>query len=84
MQCVRKNNKSTIIISDYAPHQPRGPEAVGSQYRRYYNSIGRDANPVDAFWTGISRLVRKWTEAGKSVVLLADWNADVRGEKTQK
>jgi hypothetical protein len=24
------------------------------------------------------------TEAGESVVLLADWNADVRGEKTRK
>jgi hypothetical protein len=39
---------------------------------------------VDAFWTDLSRLVRKWTEAGKSVVLLVDWNADVRGEKTRK
>jgi hypothetical protein len=39
---------------------------------------------VGAFWTDLSRLVRKWTEAGKSVVLLADWNADVRGEKTRK
>jgi hypothetical protein len=47
MQFVDKNNKSTRIISDYAPHQPTGPESVGSQHRRYYNSIGRDASPVD-------------------------------------
>jgi hypothetical protein len=39
---------------------------------------------VDAFWTDLSRLIRKWNEAGESVVLLADWNADVRGEKTRK
>jgi hypothetical protein len=39
---------------------------------------------VDAFWTDLSQLVRKWAEAGKSVVLLADWNADIRGEKTRK
>jgi hypothetical protein len=39
---------------------------------------------VDAFWTELSRLVRKWTEADESVVLLENWNADVRGEKTQK
>jgi hypothetical protein len=37
---------------------------------------------VDAFWTNLSRLVRKWTESGKSVVILADWNADVIVEKT--
>jgi hypothetical protein len=29
-------------------------------------------------------MVCKWTESGKIVVLLADWNADVRGEKPQK
>jgi hypothetical protein len=39
---------------------------------------------VDAFWTELSRLVRKWTEAGESVVLLAHWNADVRWGKTRK
>jgi hypothetical protein len=32
----------------------------------------------------MSRIVQKWTEAGESVVLLADWNADVIGEKTRK
>jgi hypothetical protein len=84
MQFVGKNNKSTRIISMYAPHQPMGPESVGSQHRRYYNSIGRDFNPVDTFWTDLSWLVCKWTEAGGTVVLLADWNADVRVEKTRK
>jgi hypothetical protein len=39
---------------------------------------------VDAFWTDLSRLVRKRTESGKIVVLLAEWNVDVRGEKTRK
>jgi hypothetical protein len=39
---------------------------------------------VDTFWTDLSRLVQKWTEAGKSVVLLTDWNADVRGKETRK
>jgi hypothetical protein len=81
---VGKNNKSTRIISAYAPHQPTGPESVGSQHRRYYNSIGCDASPVDAFWTYLSRLVCKWTEKCKSVVLLVNWNTDVRGEKTRK
>jgi hypothetical protein len=28
--------------------------------------------------------MRKWTEADESVVVLADWNADVRGENTRK
>jgi hypothetical protein len=84
MQFLGNNNNSTMIISTYAPHQPNGIESVGSQHRRYYNCIGRDANPVDAFWTDLSRLVRKWTEAGESVVILADWNADVIGEKTRK
>jgi hypothetical protein len=84
MQFVGKNNKSTMIISDYAPRQRTGPESVGSQHRRYYNSIGSDAKPADALWTDLSRLVRKFTEAGESVVLLADWNTDVRGEKTRK
>jgi hypothetical protein len=77
MQFVGKNNKSTRIISAYAPHQPTGPESVDSQHRRYFNSVGRGANPVDVFWTYLSRLVR--TEAGESMVLLAYWNADVRG-----
>jgi hypothetical protein len=53
---------------------------VGSQHRRSFNSIGKDVNPVDDFWISLSRLVCKWTEAGESVVLLADWNNDVRGE----
>jgi hypothetical protein len=39
---------------------------------------------VDVFWIDLSRLIRKWTEAGESVVLLEDWNTDVRGEKTRK
>jgi hypothetical protein len=39
---------------------------------------------VDALWTDLSRLIRKYTEAGESVVILADWNMDVRGEKTHK
>jgi hypothetical protein len=39
---------------------------------------------VDEFWTDLSRLIRKWNEAGERVVLLADWNADFRGEKTRK
>jgi hypothetical protein len=47
MQFLGKNNKATRIISDYAPHQPTGPESV-------FNSVGRDANPVDAFWTDLS------------------------------
>jgi hypothetical protein len=70
--------------SAYVSHQPTGPESVGSQHRRYFNSVERDANPVDAFWTDLSRLARKWTETCESLVLLADWNADGRGEKTQK
>jgi hypothetical protein len=84
MQCVGKNSKSTRIISVYAPHQPTGPESVGSQHRMYFNSVGRDASPVDAFWTDLSRLIRKWTEAGESVVLLANWNVNARGKKTRK
>jgi hypothetical protein len=84
MQFVDNKNKSTRIISAYSPHQPMGPESVGSQHRRYYNTIGWDANPLGAFWTDLSRLIHKWTEAGDSVVLLADWNVDVRGEKTRK
>jgi hypothetical protein len=72
MKFVGKNNKSTRIISPYAPHQPTWPESLGSQHRRHWNSIGCDANPVDAFWTDLSRVVRKWTEAGEGVVLLAD------------
>jgi hypothetical protein len=84
MHFVGKNRKSTMNISAYAPRQPTGPESVGSKQRRYFNSVARDASPVDAFWTDLSRLIRKWTESGESVVLLADWNADVRGEKTRK
>jgi hypothetical protein len=84
MQFVGKNSKSTRIISAYSPHQPTGPESVGSQHRRYFNSVGRNARPVDAFWTDLSRPIRKWTEAGEIFVLLADWNVDVRGEKTHK
>jgi hypothetical protein len=57
IQFVGKSSKSTGIISDYAPHQPTGPESVGSQYRRYFNSVGRDASPVDALWTDLSRLI---------------------------
>jgi hypothetical protein len=83
LQFVSKNNKSTRIISVYAP-QLRGAESVGSQHRRYYNSIGCDANPVDAFWTYLSGLIRKWTELSESSVLLTDWNEDVKGEKTRK
>jgi hypothetical protein len=54
MQFAGKNTKSTRILSVYAPHQTTGPDSVGSQHRRYYNSIGRYANPVDAFWTDLS------------------------------
>jgi hypothetical protein len=39
---------------------------------------------VDALWIDLSQLIRKWTESGESVVLLADWNVDVIGEKTRK
>jgi hypothetical protein len=39
---------------------------------------------VDALWTDLSRLIRKWTEAGESVVLLEDCYVDVRGEKNRK
>jgi hypothetical protein len=84
MQFVGNNSKSTRIISDYASHQQTGPESVGSQHRRYFNSVGRDASPVDAFWTNLSRLIIKCTEAGESVILLEDWKAYIRGEKTQK
>jgi hypothetical protein len=84
IQFVGKNSKSTRVISAYSSRQPTGSESVGSQHRRYFNSVGRDAIPVDAFWTDLSRPIRKWTEAGKSEVLLSDWNMDVRGEKTQK
>jgi hypothetical protein len=84
IQFVGKNSKSTRVISAYAPRQPTVSESVGSQHRRYFNSVGRDASPVDAFWTDLSRPIRKWTEAGKSEVLLSDWNVDVRGEKTRK
>jgi hypothetical protein len=84
MQFVGNNSKSTRIISDYAPPQPTLPESVGSQHRRYFNYVGLDARPVDALLTDLSRLIRKWTEAGESVVLLADFYVDVRGEKNSK
>jgi hypothetical protein len=71
MQFMGKNGKSTRINSIYAPHQPMGPYSVGSQHRRYFNSIGRDFNPVDAFLIDLSMFVHKWTEAGESVVILA-------------
>jgi hypothetical protein len=54
MQFVGKNNKSIRIISAYALHQPTGPESVGSQHRRYFNSIRRNTNPVGALWTDLS------------------------------
>jgi hypothetical protein len=83
MQFVGKNNKSTRIIYDYTPHQPTGPDPVGSQHRRYFNSVRCDGSPVDALWTELSRLIRRLTESGESVVILLDWNVDVRREKTR-
>jgi hypothetical protein len=35
MQFTGKNNKSTTIISAYAPHQQTGPALVGSQHRNF-------------------------------------------------
>jgi hypothetical protein len=84
MQFVGKNSKSTRIIYAYSPHQPTGSDSVGSQHRMYFNSVGRDTRPVDALWKDLSQLIRKWTEPGESMVLLEDWNADFRGEKTRK
>jgi hypothetical protein len=70
MQFMGKSGKSTMIISEGPLHQPMGPDSVGSQHRRYFNSIGRDVNQMDTFWINLSRLVCKWMEAGESVLRL--------------
>jgi hypothetical protein len=50
MQFVGKNNKFTRVISDYAPHQITGPDSVGSQHRRYFNSV--DVMPTLWMYSG--------------------------------
>jgi hypothetical protein len=47
----------------------------------YFNSIERDVDPVDAFWTDVARSIHKWIDAGNIIILLADSNVNVRSRK---
>jgi hypothetical protein len=78
MQIIIKDNTAMKVILAHAPHKLTGPSSMGNQHQRYFNSIEQDVDPVDAFWTDLTRSIRKWRDVGESIILLAECNSDGR------
>jgi hypothetical protein len=74
-----KNGHSLIIIAAYRPNPPSaGVKGVYAQHAKYFNSIGRDTCPREAFLTDLSEEIVKLQEAGNHLLLMLDGNEDTK------
>jgi hypothetical protein len=74
-----KNNHKLTIISAYRPNPPSaGVMGVYAQQAKYFNSIGRDMCPRNAFIIDLKQDLSLLMEAGHHVILMLDSNEDMR------
>jgi hypothetical protein len=53
-------------------------KGVYAQHAKYFNSIGRDTCPREAFLTDLSEEIVKLQEAGNHLLLMLDGNEDMQ------
>ena len=68
----------TIIITAYCPNRSRKQQLTTAyaQQRRFWTSKGQVRNPRQLFREDLCKLIGKWIEQGKKVILLVDGNED--------
>jgi exonuclease III len=72
------NGLKLRVAVAYCPHDSGGDRSVYGQHRFYYNSMGKARAPRKAFWEDLTKEVKQWINGGDQVVLMGDWNEDVR------
>jgi len=55
--------------------------SVYAQHRRFFNSIDRFLCPREAFLQDLAHVINEWVHAGDEVLLLADFNGDIRQQE---
>ncbi len=74
----------TWIIALYRPCRSDGPLSTYQQHCRALSKLHRNECPREAVLTDLASEVRNWQEEGDSIIILTDFNEDVRSPWIQK
>jgi hypothetical protein len=67
------------VVVAYCPHDSGGDRSVYGQHRLHFNTLGKARRvPRKAFWEDLKTAIKLWIEAGDQLVVMGDWNEDVR------
>lgn len=81
-----KHNVTLRVISAYRACKPScpGPNTAYNQQLRYLNRHGDSRCPRTAFLDDLGQSITNWLNNGDQIVLMADFNEDVEGQKIQE
>lgn len=81
-----KNNLRTRILSAYVPCKPSsyGTDKVYYQHERALLEDGILTDPIDQFWIDFWEEVDAWLADGDQVILMGDWNTEIRDPKIRQ
>ncbi len=68
------------VITVYRPVKSNGLETVYQQQRDYFLGKDVDTCPREQFFLDLGRELRKWFDMGDQLVVMGDFNDDVRGQ----
>jgi exonuclease III len=73
--CVEgKNGFKTRIISAYRPCKSYGLETAYTQHLLYFQSVGEDREPRQAFMDDLKTAIQAWQNDGEEIILTGDFN----------
>jgi hypothetical protein len=73
-----KGDHTLRVITAYCPNPHHGPYTVYAQHNAYYNSIGWDICPRQAFLLDLTETIINFMEMGDHIMLLFDGNSNIK------
>lgn len=76
-----KGDLKLRVVTAYCPHDSGGDQSVYGQHRFNFNALGKPRVPRKAFWEDLTEAIKQWITDGDQLVVMGDWNEDVRDVK---
>jgi hypothetical protein len=73
-----KGSQTLKIIVAYRPNPPQGPFTVYDQQNAYFNTLGRDICPRQAFLLVLIKAINSGLEKGDHILLMMDGNSNMK------
>ena len=75
-----KNNRHLWVITVYRPCKTEGSKTAYTQQLRYLTKIKDERDSREILMEDLKSEIKKWSLEGESIIIMGDWNEDVRSQ----